>query len=85
MTGEQRYTMADHEQYRREVEAQAEREAQERREATREAAKKAWVADGGSTSSFERAWDRLEEDRRKERLQAAADAARAHQRQYSGI
>jgi hypothetical protein len=82
---EQRYTMEDHEQYRREVEAQAEREAQERRAATREAAKKAWVAEGGTPQSFERAWDRLEENRRKERLQAAADAARAHQRQYSGI
>jgi hypothetical protein len=84
MTGE-RYTMEDHESYRREVEAQAEREAQERRAATREAAKKVWMADGGSFASFDRAWDTLEAERRKERLREAADAARQSQRGISTI
>jgi hypothetical protein len=85
MTGEQRYTMADHESYRREVEAQAEREAQERRAATRDAAKKSWIKDGGTPQSFERAWDQLEAEQRKERLREAGEAARQAQRGTSRI
>jgi hypothetical protein len=84
MTGE-RYTMEDHEAYRREVEAQAEREARERRAATREAAKKAWIADGGSSASFDKVWDRLEEDRQRERLHERGEAARRAQRSTSRI
>jgi hypothetical protein len=79
------YSRADHEQYRREVEAQAEREAQERRAATREAAKKAWIKDGGSPASFDKVWDDLEADGRKERLAKAATAARQAQAGTSRI
>jgi hypothetical protein len=82
---EQRYTLEDHEQYRREVEAQAEREAQERRAATKEAARKAWIADGGSPQSFESAWQTLDAEQRKERLREAGVAARQAQRGTSRI
>jgi hypothetical protein len=81
----ERYSREDHERYRREVEAQLRREAQERREATKEAARRAWVADGGSPASFERAWETLEADRRKERLRKASTAARETQRGISTI
>jgi hypothetical protein len=79
------YTREDHEAYRREVEAREEREARERRAATKEAAKKAWIKDGGTPSSFEAVWDDLEADGRKERLRKAGEAARQAQRGTSRI
>jgi hypothetical protein len=82
---EQRYTREDHEAYRREVAAQEEREARERKEATREAARKAWLADGGSPRRFESAWEGLQEEQRKERLREASTAARQAQRSISTI
>jgi len=80
-----RYTAEDHAAYRRRVEDEQRRAEAERREATKEAARKAWIADGGSFASFDRAWDTLEAERRKERLREAADAARQSQRGISTI
>jgi len=82
---EQRYTMEAHEAYRREVEEKEEKEARERREATKEAARAAWIKDGGSTSSFESAWQTLDAEQRKERLREASTAARQAQRSISTI
>jgi hypothetical protein len=81
----ERYTMAQHMEYRRREDEKAEREVQERRAATREAAKKAWVADGGTPQSFESAWKGLQDEQRKERLREASTAARQAQRGISTI
>ena len=47
----ERYTLEDHEVYRKEQDKKAAREAEERREKTeKESVRRAWLADGGSES-----------------------------------
>jgi hypothetical protein len=76
------------EQFEADRQAREEREAREeeaRKERTkREAARRAWVADGGREADFARAWPGLRDEARKRRIMDANQRARAGQR-ASGV
>jgi hypothetical protein len=81
----EKYTRADHEAYRQKVEAEQVRESQERRERIeREAALRAWVADGGNERSFEREWPTLRDEMRRRRVIEADERSRSAQ-QATGV
>ena len=62
----ERYSLEDHEAYRQEQDEKAAREAEERRERTeKESARRAWLADGGNASDFEREWPKLRDEGRR--------------------
>ena len=69
----ERYTLEQLEAYRKEQDAKSaiekEEERQERTE--KEAASRAWVADGGNARGFERAWPRLRDEARRRRVMEA--------------
>jgi uncharacterized protein YifE (UPF0438 family) len=72
-----RYTLEDHERYRAEVDAR-EKEERERQTATAEkaAAKRSWLVSGGSESDFERQWDDLKDEARRQKVIHANTEAR---------
>jgi hypothetical protein len=81
----EKYTREDHEAYRRQVEAEQERESQERRDAVREAAKRQWIADGGNPQSFDKAYDGLADSLAADAARKREQAARATHRRVSTI
>jgi hypothetical protein len=81
----ERYTLEDHEAYRKEQDEKAAKEAVERQERTeKESARRAWLADGGSEASFEKAYPELRNEARKKRVMDAEKVARETQRS-SGV
>jgi hypothetical protein len=67
----QKYTLEQFEAYRKEQDAKSaiEEERQERTE--KQAASRAWVADGGNARDFERAWPRHRDEARRRRVMEA--------------
>jgi len=81
----ERYTLEDHEAYRKEQEEKAAREAEERRERMEKAsARRAWLADGGKEADFEREWPKLRNEGRRRRV-VDADRRAREQMQASGV
>jgi hypothetical protein len=80
-----RYTLEDHEDYRKEQDEKAAKEAEERRERTeKESARRVWVGDGGSESDFEREWPKLRDEGRRRRV-VDADRRAREEMQASGV
>jgi hypothetical protein len=74
----ERYSREDHEEYRRQQDAEAAREERERREGVEKGnAQAAWVRDGGRPADFEREWPKLRDELRRRRLVDADERARA--------
>jgi hypothetical protein len=67
-----RYTIEEHERH---VEAEEQRKAEEEQARTdraeKEAARALWTQDGGNASDFEKAWPRLRDERRAEKIKNA--------------
>jgi hypothetical protein len=83
MTG--KYTRAMFEEYRRQQDEKAAKEAEERKEKSeKESARRLWLADGGSAASFEREWERLRDEGRRRRVLDADKRAREEMR-ASGV
>jgi hypothetical protein len=81
----ERYSLEDHEAYRKEQDAKAAKEAEERRERTeKETARRAWLADGGNAGDFEREWPRLRDEGRRRRV-IDADRRAREMMQASGV
>ena len=81
----ERYTLEDHEAYRKEQDEKAAKEAEERRERTeRESLLRAWKADGGSEADFEREWPKLRDEGRWRRV-VDADRRAREMMQASGV
>jgi hypothetical protein len=79
------YTKEQFEEYRRQQDEKAAKEAEERREKSeKESARRMWVADGGSTASFEKEWERLRDEGRRRRVLDADQRAREAMR-ASGV
>ncbi len=57
-----------------------ERREQRQEQTEREAARRAWLADGGREEDFEREWPQLRDEARRRRVMHADQAARAAQR-----
>jgi hypothetical protein len=77
------YTAADHERYRKEQDEKVAREAGERTQRMeKETARRAWLADGGRETDFEKAWPQLRDEGRRRRVldtdKQAREAMRAH-------
>jgi hypothetical protein len=71
------YTKEMHEAYRKEQDEKAAKEAQERgRWMERANARRAWLADGGSETDFEKAWPSLRDEGRRRRVMDADRRAR---------
>jgi hypothetical protein len=78
-----KYTTEMHEEYRRKVDENAAREAEELRERTeKETARRAWLADGGADADFEKAWPKLRDEGRHQRVMDADRKARELQRAH---
>lgn len=79
-----KYTLEEHQAH---VEAEEKRkaaDAQARREwLEKEAARRAWVADGGREADFEAAWPRLRDEDRSRRVIGADQRAREASRQFT--
>ena len=76
-----RYSIEDHEEYRRKVDEQAAKEAEELRERMeKETARRAWMADGGNAADFEREWPKLRDEGRRQRVMDADKRAREQMR-----
>ncbi len=83
MTG--KYTREMFEEYRRQQDEKAAKEAEERHEtAERESARRAWIRDGGNERDFKRQWPEMRDEARRRRIMDADRRARASQR-GSGI
>jgi hypothetical protein len=81
----ERYTLEDHEAYRREQDEKAKKEEEANREKTeRESARRAWIADGGREADFEKEWPKLRDEGRRERVLHADQKARETM-QASGV
>jgi hypothetical protein len=64
----ERYTLEEHEAYRKEQDEKAAKEEEARNERTEKAsARRAWMADGGSEADFEKAWPQLRDEGRRRR------------------
>jgi hypothetical protein len=62
----ERYTLEDHETYRKEQDEKAAKEAEERTERMeKEPASRAWLAEGGSEADFEKEWPKLRDEGRR--------------------
>jgi hypothetical protein len=73
----ERYTLEDHEAYRKEQVEKAAKEAEEHRERTeKESTRRAWLADGGKDADFQREWPRLRDEGRRRRVVDADRRAR---------
>ena len=80
-----RYTLEDHEAYRRQQDKKAAKEEEARRERTeKESGRRAWLADGGSEADFEREWPKLRDEGRRRRVVDADSRARQEMR-ASGV
>ena len=81
----ERYTL---EQFEADKQAREEREAKQKEErqekAEREAARRAWIRDGGNPRDFERQWPELRDEARKQRVMSADARAREGMR-ASGV
>jgi hypothetical protein len=81
----QRYTLEDHEAYRKEQDEKAAKEEEARNaRMEKESARRAWLADGGSDRDFEKAWPKLRDEGRRRRVVDASRRAREEQ-QASGV
>jgi hypothetical protein len=82
----ERYTIEQHQAH---VEAEEKRKAEEeqarRERSEKAAAKRAWVADSGAASDFEKAWPGMRDQARRDRILNADQRARQAQRQHSTI
>ena len=77
----EKYTLEQHQEYRRQQDEKAAREEQERRESVEKGnAYNAWVRDGGRPADFEREWPKLRDELRRRRLVDADEQARAAHR-----
>ena len=77
----ERYTLEDHEAYRKEQDEKAAKEAEEQRERMeKESARRAWLADGGPEADFEKAWPKLRDEGRRRRVMDADRRAREEMR-----
>jgi hypothetical protein len=77
----ERYTLEDYEAYRKEQDGKAAKEEEARNaRMEKEAARKAWIRDGGSAADFERDWPRLRDEGRRQRVIDADRRARELQR-----
>jgi hypothetical protein len=73
----ERYTLEDHEAYRKEQDEKAAKEEEARRERSeKESARRAWTSDGGSEADFEREWPELRNEGRRRRAVDADKRAR---------
>jgi hypothetical protein len=78
-----KYTKAMYEQFRKEQDQKAAKEAEERRERTEtESARRAWLADGGREADFEKAWPKLRDEGRRQRVMDADRRAREEMRAH---
>jgi hypothetical protein len=76
-----RYTLEDHEAYRKEQDEKAAKEAEERREEMeKEAGRRAWIRDGGREADFEKEWPKLRDQGRRRRVIDADRKAREEMR-----
>jgi uncharacterized Zn finger protein (UPF0148 family) len=79
----QKYTAEMHEASRKEQDEKAAKEERERRERTeRETARRVWLADGGKEGDFEKAWPKLRDEGRRQRVMDADRKAREMQRAH---
>jgi hypothetical protein len=77
----ERYTLEDHEAYRKEQDEKAAKEAEELRKRTeKQSARRAWLADGGSAAGFEKEWPKLRDEGRRRRVVDADRRAREEMR-----
>ena len=77
----ERYTLEDHEAYRKEQDEKAAKEEEARNaRMEKESSRRAWKADGGSDADFEKAWPKLRDEGRRERVLNADRAAREQMR-----
>jgi len=73
----ERYTLEDHEAYRKEQDEKAVKAEEERLARTeKESARRAWLADGGKEADFQREWPRLRDEGRRRRVMDADRRAR---------
>jgi hypothetical protein len=80
-----RYTKEDHEAYRQEQDQKAAKEAEERQErAEKEAARRAWISDGGRGADFDEEWPKLRDEGRRRRV-VDADRRARETMQASGV
>jgi hypothetical protein len=81
----ERYTMEDHEAYRRRVDEAARKKQQELDEKLEKAtARNAWISEGGNPDTFEAEWPRLRRDLHSARIAKAGELTeRARQAQRS--
>lgn len=81
----ERYTLEDHEAYRKEQDQKAKKEEEANRERMeKESARRAWLADGGREADFEKAWLKLRDEGRRQRVMDADRRARKTM-QASGV
>ncbi len=71
----------EHIRKNREKKAKEERDRKERVE--KDTARRGWVADGGNAADFEKAWPKLRDEARGERVLEAARRAREEQRRQT--
>jgi hypothetical protein len=81
----ERYTLEDHEAYRKEQDEKAAKAEEERLARTeKETARRAWLADGGNAGDFEREWPKLRDEGRRRRV-IDADRRAREMMQASGV
>jgi len=81
----ERYTLEDHEAYRKEQDEKAAKEAEERREQLeKDSALCVWLADGGREADFKKEWPKLRDEGRRRRV-VDADRRAREQMQASGV
>jgi hypothetical protein len=81
----ERYTLEDHEAYRKEQDEKAVKAEEERLARTeKETARRAWLADGGNAGDFEREWPKLRDQGRRRRV-IDADRHARQLMQASGV
>ena len=81
----ERYTLDDHEAYRKEQDEKAAKEAEEHREQMeKDSARRVWLADGGREADFEREWPKLRDEGRRRRV-VDADRRAREEMQASGV
>ena len=79
----ERYTLEEHEAYRKEQDEKAAKEEEARRERMeKEAARQAWVRDGGAEADFQREWPKLRDEGRRRRVVDADKHAREKMRAH---
>ena len=81
----ERYTLEDHEAYRKEQDEKAAKEEEARNaRMEKENARRAWKADGGSEADFKKAWPKLRDEGRHQRV-IDADRRARETMQASGV